>query len=72
MFQKYDRNPVWVRDIKALEPLGRKYNGKLVIFNTGRPIETMFYVDCVAYSILPTQEKIIELEKKGYKVIVIN
>jgi 4-amino-4-deoxy-L-arabinose transferase-like glycosyltransferase len=72
MFQKYDRNPVWVRDIKALEPLGRKCNGKLVIFNTGRPIETMFYVDCVAYSILPTQEKIIELEKKGYKVIVIN
>jgi 4-amino-4-deoxy-L-arabinose transferase-like glycosyltransferase len=72
MFQKYDRNPEWARDIKKLEPLGRKYNGKLVIFNTDRPIETMFYVDCAAYSIIPTDDKIIELEKRGYKVIVIN
>jgi 4-amino-4-deoxy-L-arabinose transferase-like glycosyltransferase len=70
MFQKYDRNPQWVKDIKELKPLGRKYDGKLVIFNTDRPIETMFYVDCIAYSILPSNERISELEKKGYKVIV--
>ncbi len=72
MFQKYDRNPEWVRDIKELKPLGIKYNGKLVIFNTDRPIETMFYVDYIAYSNIPSHEKIIELEKKGYKVIVMN
>lgn len=70
MFQKYDRNPEWVRDIKELKPLGKQYNGKLVIFNTERPIETMFYIDCIAYSIIPSDEKIIELERKGYKVIV--
>jgi 4-amino-4-deoxy-L-arabinose transferase-like glycosyltransferase len=70
MFQKYERNPQWVRDIKELKPLGKKYNGKLVIFNTERPIETMFYVDCIAYSNIPSDEKIIELEKKGYTVIV--
>lgn len=72
MFRKYERNPEWVKEIKEFEPLGKKYNGKLVIFNTERPIETMFYVDCVAYSSLPPEEKISELEKKGYKVIVRN
>jgi 4-amino-4-deoxy-L-arabinose transferase len=70
MFKKYNRTQEWVTDIKKLEPLSKQYNGKLIIFNTDRPIETMFYIDCIAYSIIPEKEKILELEQEGYKVLI--
>jgi len=65
-----DRNPGWVTQIKALKPLGKELDGKLVIFNTEWPIETMFYVDCSAYPCIPDQMVISELQEKGYTVLI--
>lgn len=65
-----DRNPEWVSEIKAFKPLGKKLNGKLVIFNTQWPIETMFYVDCIAYPYIPDPVVISDLQKRGYVVLI--
>ena len=70
MFQNYNRKPEWVKEIKALKSQSIQLNGKLVIFNTERPIETMFYIDCIAYSFTPTKKTVLELEREGYKVLI--
>ena len=70
MFQRQNRKPEWVKNIKELQPLAKQLNGKLIIFNTDRPIESMFYLDCIAYSFIPTKDKIAELEKEGYVVLI--
>jgi 4-amino-4-deoxy-L-arabinose transferase len=70
MFQRCNREPEWVKNIKELQPLAKQLKGKLIIFNTDRPIESMFYLDCVAYSFIPTEDKIAELEREGYTILI--
>ncbi len=70
ILQIRERKPEWAIEIKKLAPLGEAADGKLVIFNTEHPIETMFYVDCVAYSFIPEQHVIADLEKKGYRIMI--
>jgi hypothetical protein len=53
-----------------LKPLGKELDGKLVIVNTEWPIETMFYVDCIAYPYIPDPMVISELQQKGYTVLI--
>lgn len=68
-FQQEDRNPDWaiaVRTIKNKIPSGKN----VVVFNVEHNIELMFYNDCIAYTELPSLDKIIELQNKGYLVII--
>lgn len=60
--------PAWVREIKSQRGLAP--NGKLVVFGAAQPIETMFYVDCVAYPSLPDARQIKELQGRGYTVLM--
>jgi 4-amino-4-deoxy-L-arabinose transferase len=62
--------PQWVNEFRELQPITEKHNGKVVIFNSKRPIKTMFYFDCIAYKRIPEKGKIEELKDKGYKVII--
>lgn len=42
----------------------------IVIFNDSKPIETMFFNDCTAYSSIPDSATVQYLQREGYKVIV--
>lgn len=66
-FEKRDRNPQWVSDLKVLNKQNIQ-NG--VLFNYENPIEAMFYTDLTVYSGIPSNEKIEELKKDGYRVFV--
>ncbi|NLA25338.1 MAG: hypothetical protein GX879_10270, partial [Bacteroidales bacterium] len=68
-FEKQDRNPQWTQNIKNLKIKLGENTEKLVIVNATHPIETMFYINCIAYDFSFDAEKIIEIEKHGYKVI---
>lgn len=66
-FEKSDRNPKWVTDLKNLN--NRKIeNG--VLFNYDKPIEAMFYTNMVVYIHLPDKKTIDELQQKGYKILI--
>lgn len=69
-FSHKDRNPAWVEEIKALRQ-HEQADGKLAIFNTPNPIETMFYVDCSAYAFVPADSTLQRATDQGYKVIVL-
>ena len=66
-FQNSDRNPKWVRDLKELNEKNIQ-NG--ILFNYENPIEAMFYTNLIAYSTLPSKEKIEQLINEGYQIIV--
>ena len=70
-FNKIEREPEWTKEIKKLKPLSSEVQGKLVIFNTLHPIETMFYLNCTAYNYLPDQKTTTEIERSGYKIIIL-
>ncbi len=68
-FQKRDRYPVWVYEIKSL---GQKYQGqRVVVFNAGKPIETMFYTDLIAYGHIPDSSVIDSLKNVGFITIIL-
>lgn len=60
--------PAWVAELKELRGLAPP--GKLVVFNEPRPIEAMFYADCVAYAAPPPEGEIERLRRRGYTVLV--
>ena len=70
IIQVRERKPQWITEIKDMKALGKALNGKLVIFNTERPIETMFYVDCIAYPFIPDQRTISDLKQRGFMVLI--
>lgn len=66
-FEGKDRTPSWVVDLKQLDK--RKIrNG--ILFNYDKPTDAMFYTDLTAYSIYPNKNKINELIKKGFTVLL--
>jgi 4-amino-4-deoxy-L-arabinose transferase len=71
-FYKLDRdaNPEWARQLRTL---GNELSGTnpVVIFNTGHPIEAMFYTDATAYSIFPTRQKVEDLLERGVDVVIL-
>ncbi len=69
-FQIRERHPEWVQEIKELKDKTR--DGNLVILNSKRPIETMFYINCAAYPFIPDNKTINRLKSKGYKIITLN
>lgn len=66
-FHSLNRNPQWVKDLKALN---EKNIPNAVLLNYERPIEAMFYTNLTAYSDLPTLDMIQDLQHKGYYVII--
>jgi 4-amino-4-deoxy-L-arabinose transferase-like glycosyltransferase len=68
-FDRIDRNPEWVSDLKNLNDKKIK-NG--ILFNYDRPIEAMFYTNLTAYSYIPEREVVIDLIGRGYAVIIKN
>lgn len=70
IFQRQERNPRWsqeIKNIKNLIPEGKN----VILFNIEKPIETMFYNDCIAYPQTPDIKTVEELQAKGY-IIVFN
>jgi 4-amino-4-deoxy-L-arabinose transferase len=66
-FNITERNPQWVRDLRLLDEQDIQ---KGVLFNYNKPIEAMFYTDLVVYPIIPSIEKIEELQNIGQTIII--
>jgi uncharacterized membrane protein len=66
----YDRNPPWVRALRALPAqLGP---GPVVLFHLDRPLEAMFYTPYIAYEGVPTPAQARHLLAAGYRVVVLD
>ena len=68
-FSNHSSKRLYINDIKALRSLDIDAN--TILFNAPRPIETMFYLDCIAYSHIPKIKEIKILEDKGFKVMIL-
>lgn len=68
ILEDYPKERQYTNKIKALKKL--KIDANTIIFNAPRPIETMFYIDCIAYSHLPDNKEITKLKERGFKVII--
>ena len=67
-FDKIDRNPAWVQELKELNSEKIK-NG--VLFNYKAPIEAMFYTNLTAaYPNIPDKATITTLLQKNYTIII--
>jgi len=64
-FDKKERAPQWVAQLKALNRIPMK---NAVLLNYPAYIEAMFYTNMTAYNFLPTKEEIIRIQQKGYNV----
>jgi len=66
-FQKIDRNPQWVSELKKLN---NRHIESGVLFNYPNPIEAMYYTDLTAYEQLPSIEEVKMLLRKNYKILI--
>lgn len=66
----YDRNPPWVRALRALP--ARLGPGPVVLFHLDRPLEAMFYTPYIAYEDVPTPAQARHLLAAGYRVVVLD
>jgi len=66
-FEKRERNPTWVLDLKELN---KKHIQNGVLFNYSNPIEAMFYTELVTYSTLPSKDIVEQLLNEGYQIII--
>jgi len=65
------RNPVWAQQLRTLDE--RISNDRpAVVFNIEHPIEAMFYNDVTAYSFIPSASDVLELQSRGFHVVVID
>lgn len=69
IFQVVERKPAWVVELKSFNI--NIINEQTVIFNYSRPIEAMFYTKAVAYESIPDSLTIINLQRKGYKIFIV-
>jgi 4-amino-4-deoxy-L-arabinose transferase-like glycosyltransferase len=67
-FTRADKNPQWAKDLRLLnQQIPEK---KVLIFNSERPIETMFYTNFIAYPSTPDSQEIKTLSSKGYTIYI--
>lgn len=66
-FEKSDRNPQWVTDLKNLHDK-KITNG--ILFNYDKPIEAMFYTNLIAYPYIPDKKVINDLIVQGHTIII--
>jgi len=67
-FDRSERNPLWVIQLKKLGEKTKDEKG--ILFNVSRPIEAMFYTDLVAYERLPKVEILDSLVGQGYTIFI--
>jgi 4-amino-4-deoxy-L-arabinose transferase-like glycosyltransferase len=67
-FDKRERNPEWVKELRALNL--RETDPKTILFNYPRPVEAMFYTPLTVYQEVPDLKTIRELQEKGYMVMI--
>ncbi|HMG14270.1 MAG TPA: glycosyltransferase family 39 protein [Saprospiraceae bacterium] len=68
-FDKTDRSPQWVSDLKRLN---ERHIKKGVMFNYDKPIEAMFYTNLTVYSYIPERKVLLDLIEKGYTILIKN
>jgi 4-amino-4-deoxy-L-arabinose transferase len=68
-FKKAERKPQWVMDLKELN---EKKIVKGVLFNFNKPIEAMFYTNLTVYPNMPNFRSIVDIQKRGYSIIINN
>jgi 4-amino-4-deoxy-L-arabinose transferase-like glycosyltransferase len=68
-FTVRERNPQWSQELKELRK-HLKGEDKVVIFNAGYPIETMFYTNSTAYSIIPDPGELSAIKDDGYVIFI--
>lgn len=69
-FQQIERGPSWVQLLKSLD--SKIDTSNAILFNTTRPIESMFYTELVAaYPQIPERAIIIELLGQGYDLYIL-
>lgn len=66
-FEKIERNPVWVKELKEL---GKRNYKNGILFNYPNPIEAMFYTDLIVYPQNPDQKQLTDIAKKGYPILI--
>lgn len=66
-FEQSDRNPLWATELRKLN---ERNISKGVLLNYDKPIEAMFYTRLTAYSDIPDSNKITDLIKEGYTIII--
>lgn len=67
-FQKTDRHPAWVEELRLLESkVGR---GKSAVFNVKENIEAMFYAKITAYPFIPNQAQLEQAVSRGFRVFI--
>jgi 4-amino-4-deoxy-L-arabinose transferase len=67
-FDKRDRNPEWVKELRALNLA--ENDPKTILFNYPRPVEAMFYTQLTVYQQVPDEKVIRELQEKGYRIMI--
>ncbi len=66
--ERRDRNPQWVRDLRALNAhIGAQ---QAVVFNIANPVDAMFYTPYTVYEYLPSAAQARALQQRGYRVYV--
>jgi 4-amino-4-deoxy-L-arabinose transferase-like glycosyltransferase len=68
-FMNMERNPLWAQELRILNAT-LDCKQQIVIFNAERPIETMFYVSCTAYSNIPDSLTLKSIETQGYTILI--
>ena len=67
-FEIIETNPKWAKDLRHLnQQITEK---KVILFNSERPIETMFYTNFTAYSSVPDTMEINNLLSQGYAIYI--
>ena len=66
-FNKTDRSPQWVVELKKLDD-GKIKKG--IMFNYDKPIEAMFYTNLTVYETIPDANVIKDLLEDGYTIII--
>lgn len=67
-FSIMERNPTWAKELRLLNQ--EITDKKVIIFNSERPIETMFYTNFIAYSLTPDTSEMKNLFKAGYVIYI--
>ena len=67
-FERLDKDPAWATELRNLN--SQILEKKVVIFNSERPIETMFYTNFTAYSGVPDSSTLQAFTSRGYTAYI--
>jgi 4-amino-4-deoxy-L-arabinose transferase-like glycosyltransferase len=68
-FEKLDRNPAWVCDLKKSQS---SLNEHAVLLNYPKPIEAMFYTNATVYKGIPDDSTLVKIAQAGFDIFICN